>query len=167
MNLLQNGEAAPEIVLRDAFDQEWKLSDRRGRMTCLFFARGEYCPTTRGEMALWNSFAHIMQKNNCDLVFIVNGGKAEHRAFAEFLRLRPPILIDEDGSAGNAYRVYGVNSEEKKREDYKNYKSPSIYLIDPDGLISCYWISSAPRGLPTPETILGILSYAQHNGWKY
>jgi hypothetical protein len=104
---------------------------------------------------------------NCEVVFLVNGGCAEHREFRDTFKIRPQILIDEEGAAGEAYGIYGVNSRELDREDYKNYTAPSVYLIDAEGLVSCFWLLSGPRGRPSPECILGVLSLAQQNGWKY
>jgi peroxiredoxin len=104
---------------------------------------------------------------NCELVFLVNGGRAEHTKFARDFRIRPPLLIDEDGAVGNAYGFYGVNHNDLKRDDYKNYIAPAVYLIDAEGKVACFWILSGPRGRPSPETLLGILGYAQHNNWKY
>jgi hypothetical protein len=65
------------------------------------------------------------------------------------------------------YGVYGVNHNDMQRDDYKNYIAPSAYLINADGTVAGCWRSSLPRGLPTAETLLGILTYAQHNDWKY
>ena len=101
------------------------------------------------------------------MVFLTNGGREEHKKFVEDFRIRPPFLIDEDGAVGEAYGVYGVNAGDTKRDDYKNYVAPSLYLIDAEGMVSCFWILSGPRGRPSPETLLGILGYAEHNGWKY
>ena len=42
MCTLRNGDIAPEIVLHDARGNEWRLSDRRGKMVVLHFCRGEY-----------------------------------------------------------------------------------------------------------------------------
>jgi peroxiredoxin Q/BCP len=164
---LHNGEAAPEIALQDVQGKDWKLSDYKGKMVALYFARGEYCPTTRGEFALWNSYFRNFAKMNCHMAFVVNGGLEEHRNFHDALRMRAPILHDPDGSVGEMYGIYGVNHNDKKRDDYKNYIAPSVYLIDADGEIACFWIASAPRGMPTPDAILGILAYASNNGWKY
>ncbi|HVF10540.1 MAG TPA: redoxin domain-containing protein [Abditibacteriaceae bacterium] len=104
---------------------------------------------------------------NCEMVFLVNGGREEHAKFVEDFKIRPPLLIDEDGKVGKAYGVYGVNHNDRKRRDYKNYIAPAVYLIDAEGLVSCFWILSGPRGRPSPECLLGILSYAEHNDWKY
>ena len=104
---------------------------------------------------------------NTEVVFLVNGGREEHRVFKDTFKIRNQILVDEEGAVGKAYGVYGVNSRELKRKDYKNYTAPSVYLIDPEGKVSCFWILSGPRGRPSPECILGILSLAQQNGWKY
>lgn len=164
---LNINDDAPDFTLVDVYDQSWTLSDFKGKMTMLYFARGEYCPTTRGEFAYFNAFGHLFKKMNCEFVFLVNGGRAEHRAFADALKIRMRILVDPTGEVAETYGVYGVNHNDLKREDYKNYIAPSVYLIDSEGKVSVFWIASSPRGLPSPECILGILAYAEHNNWKY
>jgi hypothetical protein len=57
---------------------------------------------------------------NCEMVFLMNGGRKEHRAIAEALRMRQRILVDDDGTVGETYGVYGVNHNDMKRDDYKN-----------------------------------------------
>ncbi|HEX8551300.1 MAG TPA: peroxiredoxin family protein [Abditibacteriaceae bacterium] len=164
---LHIGDDAPDFILQDVKNRDWKLSDHVGKMTVLYFARGEYCPTTRGEFAYFNSFQHLFKKMNCEFVFLVNGGREEHLKFAEDLHLRIKILVDPTGEVAESYGVYGVNHNDKQRDDYKNYIAPSVYVIDSEGKVSVFWIASSPRGLPTPECILGILAYAEHNNWKY
>ncbi len=162
-----NGDAAFDFELTDCFDKPWRLGDHRGKLVCLYFARGEYCPTTRGEFAYFNAFARLFPKMNCEFTFVVNGGRAEHAKFAKDLRIALPILVDDDGAIGEKYGIYGVNHNDLKRDDYKNYIAPGVYLIDVEGEVSAFWLASAPRGLPSPEAILGILGYAEHNGGKY
>lgn len=168
---LKNGEIAPDFSLTDVNGNAWKLSDHRGKMVILHFCRGEYCPTTRSEFTYWDSFSHIFKMMNCELVYLVNGGREEHKKWAQDARIRPPLLIDDGaagfGAVGENYGVYGVNHNDTKRADYPNYIAPAVYLIDKDGEISCFWLLSGPRGRPSPECLLGILSYAQANGWKY
>lgn len=164
---LHNGEAAPDFSLQSVTNQTWTLSDHVGKMVCLYFARGEYCPTTRGEFAHFNSFARLFPKMNCEFAFIVNGGREEHAKFAREFRMRIPILIDETGEIGEKYGVYGVNHDDLKRPDYKNYIAPAVYLMDVEGAVAAFWLASAPRGVPSPECILGILGYAEHNNGKY
>lgn len=101
---------------------------------------------------------------NCEIAFLVRGGVEQHRKFREEFRLRPPILIDEEGVVGDAYGLYEPHSD---GPGYKVYTAPAVYLIDVDGLVSCFWILSGPRGRPSPECLLGILSYAEHSRWKY
>jgi peroxiredoxin len=108
-----------------------------------------------------------MNGMNCEVVFLVNGGREEHREFRDTFKIRNQILIDEEGVVGEAYGVYGVNRRELNRDDYKNYTAPSVYLIDAEGNVSCFWLLSGPRGRPSPECLLGILSLAQKNDWKY
>ncbi len=163
----QLNDLAPEVELTDCLGQPWKLSDHLGKMVVLYLARGEYCPTTRGEFANFNSFAHLFKKMNCELAFIVNGGRNEHAKFAEEFRMRIPILVDDDGKVGEIFGVYGPNHNDMKRDDYKNYIAPGVYLINSDGRIGGFWLSSTPRAMPTPESLLSILVYAQDHDWKY
>jgi thioredoxin-dependent peroxiredoxin len=164
---LHNDDLAPNFTLPTVTGDTWTLSDHQGKMVCLYFARGEYCPTTRGEFAYFNSYSRLFPKMNCEFAFIVNGGMKEHGQFARELKMRIPVLVDENGEIGENYGVYGVNHNDLKRDDYKNYIAPSVYIINPDGTVSVFWLSSGPRGLPSPECILGILGYAEHNNGKY
>jgi peroxiredoxin len=164
---LKNNDLAPDFTLTDCLDRPWTLSEKRGKMVCLYFARGEYCPTTRGEFANFNGYARLFPKMNCEFAFVVNGGRAEHAKFAREFRMSLPILIDETGEVGEKYGIYGVNHNDLRRDDYKNYIAPSVYIMDGSGEVNAFWLASAPRGVPSPECVLGILGYAEHNGGKY
>jgi peroxiredoxin len=107
---------------------------------------------------------HIFNKMNCEMVLLVNGGRAEHKLFRDTFKVRPRLLIDEDGAVGEAYGIYGVN---RKGSKYNYYMAPAVILIDAEGKMSCSWLLSGPRGRPSPECVLGVLSYAEHNDWKY
>jgi peroxiredoxin len=107
---------------------------------------------------------HIFNKMNCEMVFMVNGGREQHKHFRDTFKVRPRILIDEDGAVGEAYGFYQVNC---KGSNYNYYMASTVYLIDAEGKVSCFWLLSGPRGRPDPECLLGILAYAEHNNWKY
>ena len=102
---------------------------------------------------------------NTELVFLIRGGREEHRRFREEFKIRPRILVDEDGKVGELLEIYGPHH--KIRDDYYYYMAPAVYLIDSKGNMSCYWILSGPRGRPSPECLLGILSLAKDNDWTY
>jgi peroxiredoxin Q/BCP len=161
---VKNGDAAPDFTLQDVQSQDWSLQEQLGKMVILVFSRGEYCPTGRAEFARWSSFARLFPKLNCSLAFVVNGGREEHARFAEQSRIALPILVDEGGQVGETYGVYGVNS---KGPSYPGYEAPSVYLLDTEGKVACCWRLTGPRGVPSPECLLGILGYAEHNNWKY
>lgn len=164
---LKVGDDAPQIELQSATGARWKLSDQRGKMAVLYFARGEYCPTTKAELANWNSYARLFPKMNCEVVFLVNGGREEHAQYVEDEEFQYPILIDSDGAVGEAYGVYGVGSRELERDDYRNYKAPSVYLINADGTVGCFWLAAGPRCLPSPEGMMSVLAYCENHDWKY
>jgi peroxiredoxin len=108
---------------------------------------------------------HIMNGMNTELVFMVRGGREEHRVFREQFKIRPRILVDDDGAVGDRLEIYQPHSQLK--DSYHYYMAPSIFLIDSKGQLSCYWLLSGPRGRPSPEALLGILALAQKNDWTY
>ena len=108
---------------------------------------------------------HIINGMNTELVYMVRGGREEHRQFREQFKIRPRILIDEDGSVGEMLDIYEPHAQ--LQDSYQYYMATSVYLIDSKGELSCFWISSGPRGRPSPETLLGILALAQQNDWTY
>ncbi len=108
---------------------------------------------------------HIINGMNTELVFMVRGGREEHRRFREEFKIRPRILIDEDGKVGEMLEVYEPHHQ--LPNSYHYYMASSVYLIDSHGNLSCFWISSGPRGRPCAESLLGILALAQKNDWTY
>lgn len=102
---------------------------------------------------------------NTELVLLVRGGREEHQRFRREFKIKPQILVDDEGKVGEAYHIYEPNHQ--LEDSYHYYMAPAVYLINADGTLSAYWILSGPRGRPSPEALLGILSYAAHNDWKY
>jgi peroxiredoxin len=102
---------------------------------------------------------------NTELVYMVRGGREEHRVFREQFKIRPRILVDDEGTVGDMLDIYEPHSF--LREGYLYYMAPSVFLIDSKGKLSCFWILSGPRGRPSPEALLGILSLAKDNDWTY
>ena len=102
---------------------------------------------------------------NTELVFLVRGGREEHRRFREQFKIRPRLLVDDDGSVGEMLEIYEPHHQLK--DSYHYYMAPAVYLIDSKGNLSCYWILSGPRGRPSAESLLGILAYAQQRDWVY
>lgn len=102
---------------------------------------------------------------NTELVFMVRGGREEHRQFRETFKIKPRILVDDDGTVGDLLDVYDPHCQ--LREGYMYYMASGMYLIDSKGKMSCFWISSGPRGRPSAEALLGILALAKENDWTY
>ena len=102
---------------------------------------------------------------NTELVFLVRGGREEHREFRERFKIRPRLLVDDDGAVGEMLEIYQPHCQLK--DSYHYYMAPAVYLIDSNGKLACYWILSGPRGRPSAESLLGILAYAQQRDWTY
>ena len=102
---------------------------------------------------------------NTELALLVRDGREEHRVFRETFKIRPRILVDEEGTVGEAYGIYEPHRQ--LEDSYRYYMAPAVYLINADGTMSCSWVLTGPRGRPSPECLLGILSLAAHSEWIY
>src|SRR4051794_24311635 len=108
---------------------------------------------------------HIINGMNTEVVYMVRGGREQHRVFREQFKIRPRILVDEDGKFGDLLGIYQPHCQ--LQDSYHYYMAPSVFLIDSQGKMSCSWILSGPRGRPHPECLLGILALAKDNDWTY
>ena len=83
-----------------------------------------------------------MRKMNTELVFLIRDGREEHRQFRDTFKIKPPILIDEDGKVGEAYHIYQPHC--RLRDSYQYYMAPAVYLIDAAGDLSCCLLYTSP-----------------------
>jgi cytochrome c biogenesis protein CcmG, thiol:disulfide interchange protein DsbE len=131
----QKGFLAPDFVLKTLDGQSIRLSDLRGKGVILNFW-ASWCGPCKEEMPDLEKVFKDYEKKGL-VVLAVNETVMDDRQsaamFAAQYDLTFPILLDEDGAVGHAYRVEAL---------------PSSYFIGPDGIINDVIV-----GGPVPDAV--------------
>jgi len=113
------GRQAPAFSLRETYGGRVDLSEYRGRPVLLVFWMTS-CGICRRELPLLNQMAPRFRSKGIAVVAIHLGGGDDARNYLRENHINLTSLIDEEGSAGQAYHVRGV---------------PKLVLIGSDGII--------------------------------
>ncbi|MFO7982245.1 MAG: TlpA disulfide reductase family protein [Desulfuromonadales bacterium] len=121
------GSMAPDFTLTDMHGENVSLSDYRGKVVFLNFW-ATWCPPCREEMPSMERLHESM--GGKDFVILAVNVEKDKKAVENFLRGTPysfKILLDPEGQAQSAYRVY---------------RYPESYLIDKDGRIIEHYLGA-------------------------
>ncbi|MBI5892941.1 MAG: TlpA family protein disulfide reductase [Deltaproteobacteria bacterium] len=114
------GKSAPHFRLKDIHGKEVGIADMKGKVILLRFWSTR-CISCKEEMPkLETSYKNLNSKGFEILAVNVEDTKEKALGFAHELNLTYPILIDENQSAANIYKIYGV---------------PTSFFIDKQGII--------------------------------
>ena len=160
--MLRNADKAPAFSLQNQTGTAVDLASFDGKPLVIIFVRGAFCPTTNRFLTAYQDFYKRIQDLGMELVSISTDDVATAAGLKEKLSLTFPLLSDSDGSIAKSYGVY----LEQKRSG-GTFAEPAVFIIDQDGEIAYYTISSGPKGLPDPGAIAPILIYMHANGGKY
>ena len=118
------GSPAPEIVLKDTYGKEFKVSEFKGKIVVLEWLNPA-CPMSHGKH-VDKTTQETYKKYAEDVVWLAidtsKGAKPDlMRIYAAKMQLAYPILIDVDAKAGHAY---GAKT------------TPHMFVIDKDGTLA-------------------------------
>ena len=134
---LSSGTAAPDFSLAASNGETLSLSDYRGRPLVLVFYPADETSVCTSQLVLYNEARHLFEQHSAQLLGISVDGVASHKAFAESLKLRFPLLADDDptGDVAGRYGVFNKGDGVSER---------ALFVIDPEGVIR--WSHISPRG---------------------
>jgi peroxiredoxin Q/BCP len=98
---------APDFTLKDGDGNDWRLSDRRGRVVVMLFYPGDETPICTRQMCSvrdrWDDYVAA----GAEVVGISTDSTESHRAFAEHHSLPLRLLSDPEGAVA---KLYGAKS---------------------------------------------------------
>ena len=113
------GDKAPDFTVGKMEGNEVKLSDYKGKKVFLNFW-ATWCPPCKAEMPHMQSFYEEKPENVEILAVNLEESNRKAKDFADQYKLTFPILMDEDGTVGEAYEVYTI---------------PTTYVLNEDGTV--------------------------------
>ncbi len=120
------GSMAPDFVLNDEKNGEWRLSDQAGKVVVLlFYPQNETLVCTRQLCSVRDNWKDYLE-TKAVIVGISPATPVEHSSFSRERRLPIPLLADQDRAVT---RIYG------KHWLYPVNFTRSVVVIDAKGII--------------------------------
>lgn len=147
--MLQKGDKAPDFKLFAKPDQQFSLSELKGKNVILAFYPADWSPVCSDQMALYNEMLKYFDKYNATILGISVDSKWCHLAFSDSRKLHFPLLADFEPK-GEVSKLYGVY-DEKQGES-----SRALFVIDKEGYVAWSYLSPAAIN-PGADGILDAL----------
>lgn len=110
MNLLKEGDSAPDFSAQDQNGQIKSLSDFAGKKLVLYFYPKDSTPGCTTEACNFRDNYEQLQKEGFEVVGVSIDGARSHQKFTQKHDLPFTLLVDEDKKMVNDYGVWGEKS---------------------------------------------------------
>ena len=146
------GQTAPEFTLPDGGDQNWRLSEQRGKVVVLLFYPGDETPVCTRQMCSVSDRWGDYSATGAEVVGISTDSVESHKKFAAHHHLPLRLLSDKGGDVA---RMYGAKSLIPSKV------ARSVFVIDANGVIR--YRDVRPLGLfrPKDEDVIRAIREAQ------
>ena len=149
----QVGAAAPDFTLKDGNDEEWRLSDKRGKVVVLLFYPGDETPICTRQMCSVRDRWEDYEATGAEVVGISTDSVESHQKFAEHHELPLRLLSDTSAEVANLYGARSLIPGKVAR---------SVFVIDAKGVLR--YRDVRPLGLfrPKDDEVIGAIRDAQN-----
>jgi peroxiredoxin Q/BCP len=133
--VMQQGDAIPAVTVTTANDEKLALGDLTGPLVVYFYPKDDTSGCTR-EAQDFTALAGDFAGAGVRVIGISKDSPAKHRKFTEKYTLAVELVSDEDGTACEAFGVWG-----EKKLYGKTYMGieRATFLFDRDGKLSQSW----------------------------
>ena len=146
------GYPAPDFTLKDGDGNDWRLSDRRGRVVVLLFYPGDETPVCTRQMCSVRDHWEDYVATGAEVVGVSTDSVESHKLFAEHHQLPLRLLSDPDRRVSE---MYGAKSWLPGRA------ARSVVVIDAEGRV-CYSKAQALSLFrPKDDEVLAAIRSAQ------
>ncbi len=146
------GDRAPDFTLTDARGEEWRLSDKRGKVVVLLFYPGDETPVCTRQMCSvrdrWEDYA----ATGAEVVGISMDSAASHEKFAMHHELPLRLLADVKGEVSKAYDALSW---------FPGRSARAVVVIDASGLIAYRKVQSLSLFRPKDDEVLDAIRDAR------
>jgi peroxiredoxin Q/BCP len=152
LDLVREGEPAPEFTLRTDEGEDMALSDLRGRVVVLYFYPQDDTPgCTKQACSLRDAYSEI-QERGATVLGVSPDTEDSHARFRAKYGLPFTLLADPDHEVAERYGVWvEKNTYGKKSMGIKR----STFVIDADGKVAKAMLGVSPEG--HADTVLAAL----------
>jgi peroxiredoxin len=146
MQPIQKGAEAPDFTLQGHDDKEYRLSDLRGKNVVLAFYPLDFSPVCSKEHACFMDDLSQFNNLNAQVFGISVDSRWAHKAFAEKLGLKYPLLADFHPKGAVAAR-YGLYLEDK------GITARATVVVDRNGKVADVKVQEIPQARDNADII--------------
>jgi len=147
------GVKAPDFTLPSTVGDKFTLSEHFGKENVvLSFYVFDFSPVCTKEMCSFRDGLADLEKLNARVVGISIDSLWSHKAFAQSLNIKFPLLSDFNKEIS---RRYGVLYEDLR--GLRGVSKRSVFVIDKEGVIRYRWVSEEPGNEPNYAEVQNIL----------
>ena len=146
------GESAPDFTLKDGDGNDWRLSDRRGRVVVLLFYPGDETPVCTRQMCSVRDHWEDYVATGAEVVGVSTDSVESHKQFAEHHQLPLRLLSDPDRRVSE---MYGAKSWLPGRA------ARSVVIIDAEGRVRHNKAQALSLFRPKDDEVLAAIRAAQ------
>ena len=148
----QVGAPAPDFTLKDGNGDQWRLSNKRGKVVVLLFYPGDETPICTRQMCSLRDRWEDYRATGAEVVGISTDSVESHKKFAEHHELPLRLLSDESGEVANLYGARSLIPGKVAR---------SVFVIDANGILR--YRDVRPLGLfrPKDDEVIKAIGEAQ------
>ena len=162
--MLRNQTPAPDFSLFDHEGKQRTLTELRSDKTLLlFYYRGEFCPTSRKQLADFADNYSRFEPLGAELVAISVDPPETSRLLREQLKLEFTLLSDSDFKVAQSYGVYRSDDTDGPQP----HGEPAVFIIDIDGKLAYSQVQTGPKGSANPADLALVLLFMRDNGGRY
>jgi peroxiredoxin Q/BCP len=147
----QEGDAAPDFMLKDGDGLDWKLSGHRDKIVVLLFYPGDNTPVCTKQLCSvrdnWDQYV----ESGAEVVGISTDSAESHGSFSEKYNLPLRLLADVGREISAAYDVKSWLPGRSAR---------AVFVIDKNGIIRHRQVQSLSIFRPKDEDILAAIKKA-------
>lgn len=154
---------ATAVMADNSFNEEFKLSDLRGKYVVLYFYPLDFTFVCPSEILAFNKAVEEFKKRNCELVGVSIDSHFSHLAWKNtpvdqggIGNIQYPLVADLDKKISKAY---GVLID-------KAIALRGLFLIDKEGVVRSQVVNDLPLGRSVDEAlrVLDALQYTEEHG---
>ncbi len=139
--MIEVGATAPDFTLADQDEEDFTLSDLRGRKVLLVFYPMDFSPVCSDQFSVYQEIKPDLAERGVEMLGISTDQPFAHKAFQEKIGVDTRLLSDFEPK-GEVARAYGAYIEER------GHSNRSLVLIDEDGIVE--WVHESPTPLEIP-----------------
>ena len=141
--IINEGDAAPEFILKTDEGTPFSLADQRGQAVVLYFYPRDNTPGCTVEAQEFSALVDEFKAAGVQVVGISPDGMESHQKFKKGQHIRYTLLTDDEKDVARRYGVF-----RKKKMYGKEVEGivRSTFLIDAGGQIAHVWDNVRAKG---------------------